>query len=360
MMELKLLHAADLHLGSSFQTLGEKGALRRAEMRTLPSRLATLCREKDADLLLLSGDVFDRPDAPAGMARELFSALSETGCPVFIAPGNHDFYHPGSPYARVEAPENVHIFRSETPECVCLEELGAEVWGRAFVSPDSVPPLRSFRPEKTGRLSVGVFHGDTASAGSPYGAVTYEDIAACGLDYLALGHIHTPSPLRRAGSTFFAYPGCAMGRGFDECGDRGALFVRLGDGVCRSELVSLGAGRFETLSLGYVRGFEQLLPEHTENDVFRLTLTGEADRPPDTGLIKKALEHRFFDLEVVDETVPRRDIWQGAGGDTLRGVFLRRMKALYDDAPEEERDVILLAAQWGLASLDGGEAVREI
>ena len=66
-------------------------------------------------------------------------------------------------------------------------------------------------------------HGDALNAGSPYNAVTREQIAASGLCYLALGHIHEKSGLQRAGETFYAWPGCPMGRGFDELGQKLSL-----------------------------------------------------------------------------------------------------------------------------------------
>ena len=74
-----------------------------------------------------------------------------------------------------------------------------------------------------------VLHGDTLNPNSPYNAVTKEQIASSGLRYLALGHIHQSSGLLRAGHTAYAWPGCAMGRGFDELGEKGAYLVTLTD-----------------------------------------------------------------------------------------------------------------------------------
>ena len=89
---LKLIHASDFHLDSPFSGLGpEQAALRRGEQRDLLARLADLAREKRADLVLLSGDLLDSERVYPETVQALKSALGETPCPVFIAPGNHDF-----------------------------------------------------------------------------------------------------------------------------------------------------------------------------------------------------------------------------------------------------------------------------
>ena len=57
---LKLIHAADFHLDSPFAGLSpEQAARRRGEQRLLLDDLAALAREKQADLVLLPGDLLD-------------------------------------------------------------------------------------------------------------------------------------------------------------------------------------------------------------------------------------------------------------------------------------------------------------
>ena len=53
---LRFIHAADLHLDAPFAALSpEQARGRRAEQRQLLSRLAALCEEEKAEVLLLSG-----------------------------------------------------------------------------------------------------------------------------------------------------------------------------------------------------------------------------------------------------------------------------------------------------------------
>ena len=119
MSTLKILHTADLHLDSPFEGLPSgKASVRRNEQRGLLGRLAELAQSEKADVLLLSGDLLDSDNTYYETGDELIRSLGGTGMPVFIAPGNHDYYSDKSPYARLELPANVHVFTKEKPDCV--------------------------------------------------------------------------------------------------------------------------------------------------------------------------------------------------------------------------------------------------
>lgn len=363
MNEIKLLHAADLHLDSPFEGLGaEKAMQRRAEQRQLLYGLAQLAGREKVQMILLAGDLLDSDSAYAETAEDIAKAFGGLGIPVFISPGNHDFYSERSPYARVSFPENIHIFKSAVPDFVFLPELGVRVWGAAFTDKYSGALLRGFYPQKqAGVKDIMCIHGELAAA-SNYNPVTEAEIAASGMDYIALGHIHKGSGLRKSGGTYYAWPGCPEGRGFDETGDKQVYIVSLDEG-CEIKSVSIAQRRYEIadvrLTGGDVLGdIESVLPKDTKNDIYRIILRGEAEQAPDIDALTRALEGRFFALQLRDETVLRRDVWAGAGDDNLRGRFLMRLKEAYDSAKTDaEREKITQAVRWGLAALDNREEV---
>lgn len=311
-------------------------------------------------MLLLAGDLLDSTGAyaeTAVMLREVFASLD---CPVFIAPGNHDYYCAASPYARMALPENVHIFRGGM-ECVELPELGVRVWGAGFTDAVAPPPLRSFHADGgDGLLNLGVLHGDLGAPGSRYGPISESDVAESGLDYLALGHVHTYSGLLKFGGTWCAYPGCPEGRGFDECGEKGILYLELEKGGCRAEFIPVCCRQYMVLT-AEADNIAAALPGGTENHICRLVLTGETDAAPDLTALYQQLSPRFYALQLRDRTTLRRDIWEAAEQDSLRGLFLRRMRKNYDSAATEaEKERVVQAVRWGLAALDGGEAVYPV
>lgn len=360
----KFIHAADFHMDSAFSALPPRqAAARRRESRELPARLAGYANSHGIGLVLLSGDLFDSGGAYRETAEALRDALGRIDAPVFIAPGNHDWYGPASPYAALSWPANVHIFRSSAVESVELPEQNAVVHGAAFAAPEQREGLLSgFTAPRDGRIHLMVLHGELDPAEPRYNPVTKEEVQASGLDYLALGHIHRRGE-RRLGGTLCAWPGCAEGRGFDELGDKGFYqgtvdgggqvsltfvpFARHRYAVLETDVTGLGPGEI-------AEAVTSALPAGTEQDLYRVILTGETgEGGVDLEGLEEAVADRFYALELRDHTRVSEELWARAGEDTLRGLFLRSLRAKLEAAATEgERAAIQRAARFGLAALD--------
>lgn len=349
---IKLLHAADFHLDSAFSGLPPRlSAQRRREQRLALTQLVEAARGCDA--VLLAGDLFDS----AGVYRDTLDALRECfaaiDAPILIAPGNHDFVAPGSPYLTEDFGPNVHIFRSAGLERITLD--GFHVYGAAFTSPEA-PALGTFCAEDPKACNILLLHGDT-QPGSPYRFIDPRLLAGSGVSYLALGHVHR-CHTDGNGPVPYGWPGCLSGRGFDECGQKGVLRVTLDEGRCSTEFVPILTRRYEIVeadvSEGAMAAIRAVLPADTRNDCYRILLRGESD-----GLsledLRAALEPEFFSLQLVDKTVPKNALWTRCGEDTLRGSFLSRMKEEFDGADEERKRVIVRAVRLTLALMDGRE-----
>lgn len=364
MSKIRFLHTADLHLDSPFEGLPRgKAAQRRKEQRELLGRIAELSETENCDFVLMAGDLLDSDSSYPETCEELIRALGRVSVPVFISPGNHDYYSEKSVYAKLNFPENVHIFKSKNIECITLPESNVRVWGAAFADVYMPPMLEGFKAEKMpDTLDVMCIHGELASS-SRYDPISENSIAASGMDYLALGHIHKGSGLMRAGECFYSWPGCPEGRGFDECGEKCVYMVELGDGNCTVKPVSVAKRRYEILPVALgdnspLDAINAALPADTENDIYRIILRGETENAPDLAALKSALESRFYSLQLKDETSIRRDVWESAGEDSLKGQFLLRLKTMYDESTDgEERKKLTQAARWGLAALTGREEV---
>ena len=356
---LRMLHAADFHLDSPFAGLTpEQAQRRRGEQRELLEDLAALARTEQVQLVLLPGDLLDGDRFYPETAQALTRALGSIPCPVLLAPGNHDFFSPQSVYAALTWPENVRVFSSGELERFDLPELQCAVWGRAFTAPrEDVAPLRGFSAPRDGVLHLGCLHGD-AMGGTDYAPISPEDMAGSGLTYLALGHIHQYSGLQRAGGTYWAYPGCPQGRGFDETGEKGVLLVDVDEGSVNARFVPLARRRYEILSVDLtgaesaLGAIEAALPPDTRDHIYRILLTGEGETP-DLSALERALSGRFYGLTLRDRTRLPRDLWRRKEEDTLTGLFLREMQPLCEQEPDNQ--VYQLAVRFGLAALEGGE-----
>ena len=347
---MKVLHSADWHLGAPMSRWGNDARL---ALDAVPGQIAALVRRQGCDLVLLSGDLFD--SAPTPQALTLFKqALADMEVPVCIAPGNHDFVTAGSFWKTEVFPGNVHIFTQPRLECLILPELDCRIYGAGYDSMDCPPLLRDFRAEGTQRYVLGVLHADPQALHSPYCPITADQVRESGLDYLALGHIHKAGAFR-AGSTLCAWPGCPMGRGFDECGQKGVYLVTLEDRAS-VEFLPLEGPRFYSFTVPVngdpMTALQNILPPAATEDHYRITLTGEA---PSTDL--SALRQAFSSyahLELVDHTLPPVDLWAAAGQDSLEGIYFRLLRTALEEDPAHG-DRIRLAAKLSRQILDGQE-----
>lgn len=359
---LTFLHAADFHLDSAFGVLSAtQAASRRRESRELIFRLSDYVNQNSIGLVLLAGDLLDSGGAFRETGEGLAEALGRMTARVFVAPGNHDWAGPGSPWLTVDWPENVHVFREERLTAVDLPAWNLTVHGAAFTGPERTESaLAGFRAPEDGRLHIGVLHGEIDPPEDRYGPLRRAEIAASGLNYLALGHIHRRTEPVRLGRTLCAWPGCLEGRGFDELGEKGFYRGTIGDnGQVSLEFVPFARRRYEVLEVDVAgrsprEAVEAALPADTGRDLYRIILTGETgEGGADVRGLQEALADRFYALEVRDRTRVAEDIWARAGEDSLRGLFLRRLLGRRQAAESEaERRRVDQAVRFGLAALD--------
>ena len=354
---MKILHSADFHLDSAFSGRSpEAVSYLRQQLLKIPGKLAALCRQEQCDMMLLSGDLFDGEWTAEGV-HALRAALAEAAVPVFISPGNHDFCTTGSPWLAESWPENVHIFTKPAIESVAVPGLDCRIYGAGFAAMDCSPLLEDFHTEGTETYHIAVLHGDPLQKKSPYNPITQAQVAASGLHYVALGHVHKCGSFH-AGNTLCAWPGCPMGRGYDELEEKGVLLVTLED-TASAEFIPLDTPRFYDLEAEImtdpISAVADLLPAVGNENFYRITLTGEWDHidlPNIAGQFPQ-----FPNLELRERTVPVTDLWGCVGEDSLEGMYFGLLHSALADADEKEQEIITLAAKISRRILDGREVV---
>lgn len=365
---IEILHVADLHLDTPFDRMPDELAakLRQCQRDEL-AQIAHLARIKAVDLVFFSGDIVDGNKTYPETARAFHSMLEDISVPVFIAPGNHDYLASGSFLKQLTLPDHVHLFETETLTPYTLPDLEVQVWGAGFTQPHVPPLLSQFSvanaPETVPEyMQLLCMHGDALNADSAYNPVKKEDVANSGFQYIALGHAHSYSGLLKSGPTFYAWPGCIQGRGFDECGEKGVILACVSKAETKLSFLPLSdTPRFEIFNVAL-----EDLPEaeytwaksQDKTCLARIILTGETQHPPNLRSLRERLTPLFTYLELVDETtLPQSDIWETAEEDTLRSIFVQKLKIrLLHAQTEEEKQLILAAAQWGKKALDHWDA----
>ena len=354
---IKILHSADWHLDSPLQgRTAAQTSLLRQSLLEIPGKVAAICKEEQCDLMLLSGDLFDGAYTKDSYLA-LFHALESVKIPVFITPGNHDFSAADSPWLAEQWPENVHIFTRPVMESVSLPDLNCRVYGAGFTGIDCHGLLENFHADQAEPWAIGILHGDPTQTNSPYCPITSQQIRASGLHYLALGHIHKGGSIQE-GKTLCAWPGCPMGRGYDEDGDKGLLIVTVDEETsCR--FIPLGGPKFYDLECpvenSAEEALEKLLPPVGNRDFYRITFTGNSPAINIASLIEQF--SRFPNLELRDRTLPPVDIWRAVGEDSFEGMYFQLLQDALNGQDEENQRIIELAARISRQILDGQEVV---
>jgi DNA repair exonuclease SbcCD nuclease subunit len=202
--------------------------------------------------------------------------------------------------------------------------------------------LEKFSAEGSEKYQIAVLHGDPVTAQSPYCPITSAEIRASGLHYLALGHIHKGGSLQ-AGKTLCVWPGCPMGRGWDETGEKGVCIVTI-DQETKVQTRGLHLPRFYDLNVEIsgdaAEAVEAVLPAVPGTDFYRITLTGNGNVNLEE--LQKAFA-AFPNLTLRDQTEPPLEIWADADEDSLEGIYFSMLRKAMENSPENAGRVQLAA-----------------
>ena len=368
---LKILHTGDVHLDSPFSKLDIGHAqIRRAELRSSFSAMIQYVRSNFIDLFLIAGDLFDTEFVTRETVEFLrmeFARIPD--CKVVISPGNHDPIAENSVYERYDFGSNVYVFPQPLLSHFYFEKLNTYVYGYAFEQ-ESLRhcPFAGYRAEDPNAINVLLGHADFA-VDSRYCPVDEKRIASFGADYTALGHVHNAPEIVTLRGGAYAYCGCPEPRGFDEVGEKGAVYVEIEktDDVpeVKCTRIRFAKRRYEKIKVN-VDGFassvavENAVKEAIEANGFgsdtllRVTLVGRI--APTIVLSESALAARLdtvFFAEVRDNTLPLHDVEYIKEDPTVKGEFCRRMLPLLEDEDEEKRALATMALRYGLAAITG-------
>lgn len=372
---MKALHTSDWHVG---KRIGRYDRLE--EYREVIAEVVTVANKERVDLVLHSGDLFDRPVPPIEALDVAFSGLVELSSngsrPVVVIAGNHDsagFFEALAPFLRgynihmvgeIRRPDDGGVLDLETSHgravVSCFPFLRE---GRAFHVWDAIEDhykqyadrLRAISEAYStyaGRLAGNdavqflVAHFLVGGAkvhghGAPRGeralhmgetyAATSEAIPP-GPQYVALGHIHAPQPVPGA-KVPAEYAGSLLELDFGEAGEQKRVVVVEAEPGVPATVRSfpLSGGR----RLVRVRGeWQELLKRDDVHDSY-LDVTVQT-AGPDPGLVDRAREE-FDHLVHVRADYPRADSETSARGgrslDELYGMYYETAEGIA--APED-------------------------
>ena len=366
METVKILHCADVHIGAAESFLGPLSKSRRAETLITFEKIISLARDKGVQIMLIAGDLFDSNNIEEGVILRVIDCFkSIPHIHIVYCAGNHDPMNLNSPFARYNnmLPENFHILPC-FDMVVDIADLGVKVYGRSFeeVYTKSTPSFSIAADENS--INIMCLHGDLgASADTKYNPISSEFIAESGMDYIALGHIHKRSEVARIGGTFYAYPGCPEGQGFDEEGQKGVYIGAISKNLCDLEFVPTAKRIHATVkvNLDGQETSEQIADKilsqlkadfgnsYAEN-LYKIILEGKISEgiKVSTEEICSRISAEVYFAKVRDNTEFAIDLETLAKEEGLKGIFVKNMLSRLEKANEEEKALIKKAINLGI------------
>ena len=287
---MRLLHTSDWHVGRTFHGTDLLG-----DQARVLEHLAGLVATHRVDVVLVAGDVYDRAVPNAGSVEVCTRALEQiraAGAVIVVTPGNHDSATRLGAAASFAAAGGLHL-RTRTAELdvpVLLSDTHGEVavYGLPFLEPDTArhalgePAARSHADvlavamgrvradlaARPGVRSVVLAHafvvgGEATGSERTISVGGVETVPAGvfdGVDYVALGHLHSPQVLTER----VRYSGSPLPYSFGERSHRKAAWL--------VDLGPVGLEQVQRLELPVVRGLSQLtgaLPDLLTDPVHR-------------------------------------------------------------------------------------------
>lgn len=370
---VRIIQAGDLHLGTAFSGSGfpvAKAKQRRRELLATFRKLCEAATERQADAMLLTGDLFESEWVSEAEVAEVRELLARFAKPVLITPGNHDCLEAGTPYGWVEWPDNVQIFGPDVSS-VPLPELRLTVhgfgYGARWVKHN---PFKGYTvPQDDDHIHIVMIHGSyEAPEGTPYLPITKAEVQALGADYVAFGHYHQPQILLGENRLLqAAYSGSPEPLGYDERDDHGAFLLEVTKGGARADWLDVAERRYLRLEVD-LTGCDSMLeaaervkaeldPERRGRDLLEVVFTGTVE--PSFYLDADDLQDRLRDfayhLRLQDQTEPDID------GDSYLplsapGRYAAKVGArLEQETDERKRRVLERALALGLSAYERGK-----
>jgi len=209
---VNIVHTSDVHLETDSFGNGPNAEALRERVRRSFSEVIEIANRREADLLLIVGDLFDSARISEAALNFALSEIRRARMPVIMIPGNHDAHDEASIYAslgREALPDNLHLILEPDGTVLDFPHLETRIWGRALVehSPE-YRPLGGMPEPAAGRWNIALAHGffTEDADGMRSSPITPDEIEASAYDYIALGHIHVFGEVSQ-GPTRAAYCG---------------------------------------------------------------------------------------------------------------------------------------------------------
>ena len=350
---MRILHTADLHLGSplSARLSGERQRERKNELFNTLSRMADKAKELGCGAVIIAGDLFDSESVTLTDCERVLGIIERYPMiTYFYVSGNHER---GAFSGKiVEKPNNLIIFGEEWEYYTAAD---VRIVGRSGTEEGMLDSLAIDREKK----NIVILHGEPTDK-SGRDAVGLKEAMGRGIDYLALGHYHSYRVYDLGDCCHAVYPGSPEGRGFDEEGEKGFVLIDTDGEHITHRFVPFAERTLHRIEVdigGSLRNIEiedrirAALSGIPAKDLVRVELVGalELESMVDTDAIYSPFKDKYYHFEIKDRTNIRILPESYKLDKSLRGEFIRLVSEA-EGLSDEDRAFV---ATLGIAALMG-------
>ena len=361
---MKILHCADIHLDSVMESnlSPEQAKERKRELLIGFADMLRYGAEHDARAVLIAGDLFDGASCAKRTRTYVLDLMRQyPQIDFYYLSGNHDEGEVGFTDTKTPLPGNLHIFTDGWQECRidnvsifgCIDPAAKETYDALLPNAD--------------RVNIVMLHGQVYESDTRYDAgINLRALADKGIDYLALGHIHSYRLERLDARGMWCYAGCPEGRGFDECGNKGFVMLDVdNEGKINTQFVSLARRKCHVFTVDVSDCYSLLSLEKTvlsacavasPQDMVKVELVGSVSPESchDAKYAASVLCDRFYFAKVYDKTKLSVRAEDYQNDISLKGEFVRLVLA-----SDLDEDVKMQVIEKGIRALGGEEVDAE-
>ena len=329
---MKIIHTGDIHIGSPFKWLPQdKANMRQREIVDAFFRMVSYAKEEGIDAVLIAGDLFDNSFVSDSVTNEVATIL-QNASPVqfYLVFGNHDG---GAKLPFI--PQNVHTFNTSS---FSTYEIGQGVFVTGVDTVYLTNALLNVPALDENRFHIMLLHGQAVQNTKTQAEdIPLAQIGALPVDYLALGHIHKPTPYAISFSARgkYRYCGCLESRGFDEIGNRGFFQLTIENNrIIEEKFLSVATRQViekqvDISSATTYFDMERLvllaLDNVSKKDMVKISLTGryQPTLKKDLNLLFHRVAPNYFGCKVEDYSTLQMDYSAYENDVTERGEFIK-------------------------------------
>ena len=329
---MKFIHIADVHLFATPDAEFDWGEHRPKEIEETFEKVIDACNEKDIDLLLIAGNLFDRSPSVEDLifVDDKLMRLEKTR--TVILSGTDDYIVPGSDSSAYKFRSKTVLLPSDKTSNAYLRGINTCVTGFSYAKPEYREHiLEDIDPGREGAINILLGHGGDRNH-MPF---KKEKLAAKGFDYVAMGYIRRPVHILK---NRMAYAGSPEPLGPKETGRHGYVLGEITDEGTKITWCPIAYRNYMDISITMnpnlsaeeiTKNLEEKLLKLGNNNIYRIVLRGFSKNNVDFDLSR--IKNRYNIYEVLNMTISDDDekMLRIENETNMMGSFIREIDGSY-------------------------------